>query len=194
MLVSGCSSRFVSDQPGGEEARVAVVRVTDGGTVKIPREIDGENRVRFIGVDTPETDSERGQEPYGEEAARFTQRSLEDQNVIREFDVERKDDYGRLLAYAYLPDDSMFNETLLREGYAQIATFPPTRGTSTASRRRRGRPAKPGGASGAYRRASSAGCGTAGTASAVVREEKTARSSFSVALDFRGCSRPLTHG
>ena len=41
-----------------------------------------------------------------------------------EFDVERKDDYGRLLAYAYLTDGPMYNETLLREGYAQVATFP----------------------------------------------------------------------
>ena len=125
VLVLGCSSRFVSDQPGGEEAGVTVVRVTDGDTVKITPEIDGEDRVRLIGVDTPETDPERGPEPYGEEAARFTQRSLEDQNVTLEFDVEREDDYGRLLSYAYLPDGSMFNETLLREGYAQVATFPP---------------------------------------------------------------------
>ena len=42
-----------------------------------------------------------------------------------EFDAERKDDYGRLLAYAYLTDGTMFNETLLREGYAQVAIFPP---------------------------------------------------------------------
>lgn len=79
MLVSGCSSRFVSDQPGGEEARIAVVRVTDGGTVKIPPEIDGEDRVRLIVVNTPETKAEWGPEPYGEEAARFTQKSFEDQ-------------------------------------------------------------------------------------------------------------------
>jgi micrococcal nuclease len=125
VLVLGCSSRFVSDQPGGEEAAVTVVRVTDGDTVKIMPEIDGEDRVRLIGVDTPDTDPGRGPEPYGNEAARFTQRSLEDQNVTLEFDVEREDDYGRLLAYAYLPDGSMFNETLLREGYAQVATFPP---------------------------------------------------------------------
>jgi micrococcal nuclease len=125
VLVLGCSSWFVSDQPGGEEAGVTVVRVTDGDTVKVMPEIDGEDRVRLIGVDTPETDPERVLEPYGEEAARFTQRSLEDQNVTLEFDVEGEDDYGRLLAYVYLPDGLMFNEMLLREGYAQVATFPP---------------------------------------------------------------------
>jgi micrococcal nuclease len=39
--------------------------------------------------------------------------------------VERTDRYGRLLAYVRLQDGSMFNEVLLKEGYAQIATFPP---------------------------------------------------------------------
>ncbi len=129
VLLCGCSSRLVSEGlPGGEssvEAEATVVRVTDGDTVRITPEIDGENRVRLLGVDTPEIDPERGSEPYGEEATRFTQRNIQDQDVTLEFDVEREDDYGRLLAYAYLPDGSMFNETLLREGYAQIATFPP---------------------------------------------------------------------
>ncbi len=116
-LLSGCSSQLVSE--------ATVSRVTDGDTVRITPEIDGVDRVRLIGVDTPETNPERGPEPYGEDAARFTQRSLEDQKVSLEFDVEREDDYGRLLAYVYLPEGSMFNETLLREGYAQVATFPP---------------------------------------------------------------------
>jgi len=42
-----------------------------------------------------------------------------------EFDVERIDPYGRLLACVWLPDGTMFNEVLVREGYAQVATFPP---------------------------------------------------------------------
>jgi micrococcal nuclease len=125
--LSGCSSRLVSDGlPGrgsGAEDEVAVVRVTDGDTVKISPEIEGESKVRLIGVDTPETD--RGPEPYGEEARNFTRRSLEGQNVSLELDVERQDNYGRLLAYVYLADGTMFNETLVRKGYAQVATFPP---------------------------------------------------------------------
>jgi hypothetical protein len=42
-----------------------------------------------------------------------------------ELDVQKIDPYGRLLAYVYLPDGEMFNEVLLEESYAQIATFPP---------------------------------------------------------------------
>jgi micrococcal nuclease len=45
--------------------------------------------------------------------------------VSLELDVERVEPYGRLLAYVYLPNGEMFNETLLEEGYAQVATFPP---------------------------------------------------------------------
>ena len=43
----------------------------------------------------------------------------------RLLDAEEEDDYGRLLAYVYRSDGSMFNEALVREGYAQVATFPP---------------------------------------------------------------------
>jgi hypothetical protein len=56
-------------------------------------------------------------------------------------DVEGEDAYGRILAYAYLTAGSMFSETHLQEGYAQIATSPPTRDTWTASKTRSGKPA-----------------------------------------------------
>ncbi len=128
-VLPGCASRLVSERLPGDgsdsDTAVTVVRVTDGDTVRISPEVEGESKVRLIGVDTPETGANRGPEPYGEEARDFTRRSLEGQDVTLEFDVERKDDYGRLLAYAYLADGTMFNETLLREGYAQVATFPP---------------------------------------------------------------------
>ena len=81
--------------------------------------------MRLIRVDALEVDLERGLEPYGEEAACFMKRSLDDQKATLEFDVEREDDHGRLLAYAYLSDGSLFKEMLLQEGYAQIAIFPP---------------------------------------------------------------------
>jgi hypothetical protein len=45
--------------------------------------------------------------------------------VALEFRVEKVDQYGRFLAYVWLPDGRMFSEVLLREGYAQVATFPP---------------------------------------------------------------------
>lgn len=131
----GCSSRLISsDSPAkgqeeeeevAAEVEVTVTRLTDGDTMRVSPEIGGEDRLRLIGVDALETTPGRRPDPYGEEATRFTRERIEGRDVSLQFDAEREDDYGRLLAYAYLSDSSMFNETLLREGCAQVATFPP---------------------------------------------------------------------
>lgn len=102
---------------------VTVTDVVDGDTVDIEPAIDGVDRVRFIGVDTPEVSF--GQEPGGPEASAFTTEQLEGEQVALEFDEERLDRFGRLLAYVWLPGGELFNETLVREGYAEVATFPP---------------------------------------------------------------------
>jgi micrococcal nuclease len=102
---------------------VTVSRVVDGDTIEVSPAVGGIPDVRLIGMDTPETYS--GTEPYGEEASAFTTQRLEGRQVALEFDVERIDPYGRVLAYVWLPDGKMFNEVLVREGYAQVATFPP---------------------------------------------------------------------
>lgn len=102
---------------------VAVTSVTDGDTIKISEPVEGLTDVRLIGVDTPETYG--GEEPYGPEASAFATEQLSGQTVTLELDEEIVDPYDRLLAYVYLPDGTMFNETLVEEGYAQIATFPP---------------------------------------------------------------------
>ncbi len=60
----------------------------------------------------------------GEIASNFTKDELEGKEVALEFDVQERDMYGRLLAYVWFGGE-MFNKTLLKEGYAQIATFPP---------------------------------------------------------------------
>ena len=74
-------------------------------------------------MDTPEVHF--GTQPYGPEASAFAKRELEGEEVSLELDVQKIDPYGRLLAYVYLPEGQMFNETLLEEGYAQVVTFPP---------------------------------------------------------------------
>lgn len=105
------------------DAGATVTRVVDGDTAEISPSVEGLSTVRLIGVDTPETHS--GTQPYGSEASDFTRRNLEGKEVSLELDVQKVDPYGRLLAYVYLPDGGMFNETLVEEGYAQVATFPP---------------------------------------------------------------------
>jgi micrococcal nuclease len=116
-----------NQSPSGFEAMVTVTRVVDGDTVDITPATSGNTRVRLIGVDTPETkDPDCGvAQPYGKEASNFTTSRLQGHQVGLEFDVEKTDQYNRLLAYVYPTNDEMFNETLLKEGYAQVATFPP---------------------------------------------------------------------
>ena len=112
-------------------ARVTVV--VDGDTVHVRLENGKEEKVRFIGVDTPE--STREVEPYGKEAAAYTKKRLEGKTVYLELDVGERDKYGRLLAYVWLspPENGgeaqtrakMFNAELLLAGYAQLMTIPP---------------------------------------------------------------------
>jgi micrococcal nuclease len=139
-LVSGGISNTASRQSGltlGEDrsnassnvghsnyaATVRVTRVVDGDTIDISPSVEGRSRVRLIGMDTPEVHF--GTQPYGPEASAFAKRELDGREAKLELDVQKIDPYGRLLAYVYLPDGRMFNETLLEEGYAQVATFPP---------------------------------------------------------------------
>jgi micrococcal nuclease len=109
-------------QPSAAGDWRVVERVVDGDTFVLA---DGE-RVRLIGVDTPET-VKPGTAPqvYGKEASRYTKRMLEGKRVRLEFDVSERDRYGRLLAYVYLEDGTFFNEHLLAEGYARVMTVPP---------------------------------------------------------------------
>lgn len=108
---------------GGES--FTVTRVVDGDTIEISPEIDGIEDVRLIGIDTPEPYSSGEPEPLSVEASEFARDALEGEEVSLEFDEEMTDDYGRLLAYVYTGDGEMFNELAVREGYAQVATFPP---------------------------------------------------------------------
>ncbi len=104
-------------------AEAVVVRVVDGDTFEA-RIGDGVEDVRLIGVDTPET--VKPGEPvqcYGPAASRYAHRTLEGQ-VRLVFGVERRDAYGRLLAYAYV--DHMFvNAALVSRGLARTLSIPP---------------------------------------------------------------------
>jgi micrococcal nuclease len=105
-----------------QERWALVQQVIDGDTVKLST---GE-RVRYIGVDTPELHHPRKPvEFYAREAKEFNRRLVEGKRVRLEFDVQRYDRYGRLLAYVYLEDGTFVNAELLRQGYAQLLTIPP---------------------------------------------------------------------
>ncbi len=119
------NQRDRDNQLGAIAATVKVTRVIDGDTIEINPAVNGYVDVRLIGIDTPETYF--GAQPYGPEASDFTTSRLEGRRVRLELDVEKVDPYDRLLAYVWPRGNlgSMFNETLARQGYAQVATFPP---------------------------------------------------------------------
>lgn len=111
------------DEPPAS-ATVVVTRVVDGDTVEVALD-GGEEDVRYIGVDTPET--VKPGEPvqcFGPQASRFNHRLVEGRQVRLVFDVERRDVYGRLLAYVYLGKRFLSAE-LVRRGLARTLTIPP---------------------------------------------------------------------
>jgi micrococcal nuclease len=115
---------------GGEEPAGAavttgtVVRAIDGDTLEV--EIDGEREdVRLIGVDTPETVKPGSPvQCFGPRASAFAHRVLDGRRVRLELGVERRDVYGRLLAYVRIGRRSV-NAMLLRLGLARTLTIPP---------------------------------------------------------------------
>ena len=105
-------------------AEALVVRVVDGDTIHV--RVDGHlEKVRYIGVNTPEVHHpSKGEEPGGREAHAVNRRLVEGKRVRLELDVQSRDRYGRLLAYVWI-GDTMINAELLRLGYAQVMTVPP---------------------------------------------------------------------
>jgi len=84
-----------------------------------------EERVRLIGVDTPE----KGEGPRAERATRFTRVALANRTVYLEFDTRLRDKYDRLLAYVWFEEKAgaprMLNLLLLREGLAELMIIKP---------------------------------------------------------------------
>lgn len=102
-----------------------VVRVVDGDTIVV--KYNGvDEKVRLIGIDTPESvhADESKNTKEGVMVSDYTKKMLTGKKVGLEFDVSKRDKYGRLLAYVYL-DGEMYNKILLKEGYARVATYPP---------------------------------------------------------------------
>lgn len=100
---------------------VVITYVLDGDTIEI---VDG-RKVRLIGIDTPELNTDTGSSQcFATEAAKITKQLLENQTVELEKDKEDTDKYGRLLRYVY-SDGVFINEFLLRQGYGRTMSIPP---------------------------------------------------------------------
>ncbi|MDP8289779.1 MAG: thermonuclease family protein [Candidatus Susulua stagnicola] len=99
-----------------------VTRVIDGDTIVI----NNKEKIRLIGVDTPESvHPSKSVEYFAKEASVFTKRICEDKVVKLEYDWQRYDKYGRTLAYVYLEDGTFINAEIIKQGYGFVYTkFP----------------------------------------------------------------------
>lgn len=105
--------------PGQETLRATVITVYDGDTVKVRLAGRADERVRLIGVDSPELDDSRENVRFmAFLAKRFAFQRLYQAEVELLPGPEARDSYGRLLAFVRTADGSIFNVTLVREGYA----------------------------------------------------------------------------
>jgi micrococcal nuclease len=114
--------KLCAGERGKNADTVAVRRVDDGDTISAV--VSGHfEKIRLIGIDAPEI----GQKPWGEIAKRHLTEMivLSSWEVTIEYDIEKRDKYGRLLAYLRTKKGRMVNRAMLREGYAVIFTLPP---------------------------------------------------------------------
>ena len=129
---------FSGNEPGNQDfVQAVIVRAVDGDTAVV--KVDGqERRVRFLGVDTPETvHPNKPVQFFGKEASNFTKESLNGRRVWLEYDANPQDRYGRHLAYIWLNNpktinessirENMFNAKLLLGGYAKVMIIKPNK-------------------------------------------------------------------
>lgn len=103
------------EEEGSSTWTARCVRVIDGDTI----ELENGDRVRYIGINCPESDEE-----LGNIATEINRGLVLGKEVTLEKDVSDTDRYGRILAYVYV-DDLFINAYLVENGYAQVATYPP---------------------------------------------------------------------
>jgi micrococcal nuclease len=118
------------DHPTGSTRDATLVRVVDGDTIRVM--VEGvEERVRYIGMDTPELNenSKATPEPYAEAATTENATLLAAaERLVLERDVSERDRYGRLLADVGVERDgtwTLVDLAIVAQGFAQVATFPP---------------------------------------------------------------------
>ena len=129
MVAASCGGTGPAEQVKGPTGagQATVTKVVDGDTIEV-RVGGEEEKVRLIGIDTPETHGPGGlRECFGAEATRRAEALLPAGTGVRLVrDVEPRDRYGRLLAYVYRTEDGLFvNLALAVEGYAATLTYPP---------------------------------------------------------------------
>jgi micrococcal nuclease len=117
------AAQVETDQAATPAGRITakVIRVIDGDTI----EIEGGQKIRYIGIDTPESkDPRKPVECLALAATKKNQELVAGRDIQMEKDVSETDRYGRLLRYVYV-GDQFINEVLVKEGFAHASAYPP---------------------------------------------------------------------
>jgi micrococcal nuclease len=111
----------------GDNRFFPVKKIVDGDTFWIDDGSVKGIKVRFIGIDAPESHKtgNKDEAPFGREASDYLTGVIGGRRVRLEYDVGHYDRYGRTLAYVYLEDGTFVNALLVKEGYASVMTVPP---------------------------------------------------------------------
>lgn len=137
--LSGCGAASLQEAGGDEFTKEISKTYPDLknrliGITEVKRVVDGDTfetktgeKVRLIGVDTPETVKPGSPvEKFGKEASSYSKKQLTGKTVYLFKDTSEKDKYGRLLCYVFIQGEpQMYNELLIKEGYSNIMTVPP---------------------------------------------------------------------
>jgi len=109
----------------GSTLHARVLRVVDGDTIQVRLDSGSVERVRYIGIDTPE--SVKPGTPvqcFAKKASHYNASLVAGRPVTLRLDAEQRDRYGRLLAYVYT-GPTFVNRVLVARGYARTLTIPP---------------------------------------------------------------------
>jgi len=129
VVVSSCQIRDagLSVDSIPEAELFPVIKIVDGDTFWVDNGTEKGLKIRFIGIDAPESRRMFNREIgyYGKEAKVYLTHLLTDKKVRLVSDVDPLDQYGRILSYVYLEDGTFVNAELIKNGYAVLMTIPP---------------------------------------------------------------------
>lgn len=104
-----------------------IYKVIDGDTFWIKKKDGYIDKIRLIGIDAPEArrSQYKNVQYFGKESKDYLTNYLKGKKVRLEYDVQKRDKYGRILAYVYLDNGVFLNNHLVRNGYAVAVKYPP---------------------------------------------------------------------
>ena len=126
LIIQSCQKKLPISPLNLSTSTSHVLTVIDGDTLEILTPECKIERVRLIGINTPETvDPRRPVQCFGKEASNFAKKILKDKDVfvISDPTQDKKDKYGRFLAYVFLSNNVLFNKLMIEEGFAYEYTY-----------------------------------------------------------------------